>query len=339
MKTVKLPITYDRKAPTRPVLDILGRWVSPEDVPILIQILAQAIYQNMRRTTLKRNYLLQGETDAGKSTYIDLTTKFFGPTVIAGVSLQEICADIRFLAARLEGKLLNIYDDLKDIPLHGSGKLKYFDGRVTHEVERKGKTPYSGVITCPHVFICNQPPSYPEELTYDDAWWTRWEFVSFLFSHTKDSDFQNRTFTHAFMSGLLNLVIAELIKIQTAKRLVVNHTPEEVRERWGLLSNPLKMWVRDNFRKTNTDHDYDKKKLFEQYSKYVEDTETPMQKRIKTIEDFGRKLPLEGFVSIQVPIPGRPKKSNERMWIFRSKLQCQGKDLDVMPSDGQLQTA
>src|SRR5208283_4279320 len=313
MKTVKLPVKYDANAPMPPVLAVLGEWVSKEDTPILIQILSQAMYQNMCRTTLKRNYLLQGDTDAGKSTYIDLITKFFGSAQTSGVPLQDICNDVRFLAARLEGKLINIYDDLKEIPLSGAGKLKALDGRVTHEVERKGKTPYTGVITCPHVFTCNKPPSYPEELEYDPAWWNRWEFVSFPYSFGKDAGYQQRIFTEKFMSGLLNLVIDQMIQIQAAGSLIVHHEDSEVRDRWGMLSNPLKMWVQENFIETDSRHDYDKRKLFEHYTTYVEDTSVSVKKRISSIEDFGRKLPAEGFVTLQVPRPGRPKKSSDRI--------------------------
>jgi len=336
MKTVKLPVKYDVKAPTRAVLAMLEEWVFTEDVLILIQILSQSMYQNMYRTTLKRNYLLQGETDAGKSTYIDLITKFFGSAQTGGVPLQDITNDVRFMAARLEGKLINIYDDLKQIPLSGAGKLKALDGRVIHEIERKGKTPYMGVITCPHVFTCNRPPSYPEDLECDLAWWNRWEFVSFPYSFRKDAGYQQRVFTEEFMSGLLNLVIAQMIQIHAAGSLIVSHEDSEVRERWGMLSNPLKMWVNENFIKTEIQHEYDKRKLFEHYTAYVEDTNVPVKKRISSKEDFGRKLPVEGFVTLQVPTPSRPKKSTERIWVFRSKLLWTGKYADVAPNTGEL---
>ncbi len=334
-KTVKLPVEYDPNAPIQPVLDVLSSWVDESDVPLLIQILAQALYQQANRTTLKRNYLLQGETDAGKSTYLDLLMKFCGETQISDVSLQEICADVRFLSARLESKILNIYDDLKDIPLSGAGKLKKLDGRTTHEIERKGRTPYTGHITAPHVFSCNQPPTYDAELQYDEAWWGRWEFVSFPFSHPKDVGFQTRTFTKAFLSGLLNLALAELLRIDARGQLLVNRSSGEIRDRWGMLSNPLKMWIRDNFVEGEIKFEYSKRRLFEEYTKFCEDTEVPIKKRIGSEVDFGRKLPAEGFVSIQI-VDTLNKTRGLKNWVWRSKLSWKGKISDVSPTSGRI---
>jgi phage/plasmid-associated DNA primase len=323
LKTVKLPVAYDPSAPTEPVLAVLSQWVDEQDVSLLVQILAQALYQQANRTTLKRNYLLQGETDAGKSTYLDMLQMFCGENQISDVSLQEICSDVRFLASRLESKILNVYDDLKDIPLAGAGKLKKLDGRVTHEIERKGKTPYNGNITCPHVFSCNQPPSYDEDLQYDEAWWNRWEFIPFPFSYAKDAKFKKKTFTPAFMSGLLNLVIEEMKKIDACGQLTINRTSGEVRERWGMLSNPLKMWVNDNFEASTEFNNYSKTKLWNDYSKYCEDNNIPIKKRISTDDNFGRKLPGEGFVTLQVRDPENKKS---KIWVWHTKkIWTQGK--------------
>ena len=247
MKTTKIPVNYDKDAPVQPVIAVLSRWVDEQDVGVLIQILAQALYQQMRRSTLKHNYLLQGDTDAGKSTYLDMVTAFCGNHHLSSISLQAICGEQRFINASLENKLLNIYDDLKDVPLAGAGKFKTFTGKVEHEIEHKGRGGYTGFITCPHVFTCNRPPSYDEDLQYDDAWWGRWEFISFPFSHARNAEFKSKTFTPEFLSGLLNLVIGQVIEICRGSALVVNHTPEEVRERWGMMSDPLKMWVNEGF--------------------------------------------------------------------------------------------
>lgn len=335
-KTVKLPVIYDPTAPTEPVLKVLKQWVEENDVQLLIQIIAQALYQQSSRRTLKRNYMLQGETDAGKSTYLNLVSMFCGETQVSDVSLQEICADVRFLASRLESKILNVYDDLKDIPLAGAGKLKKLDGRVMHDIERKGKTPYKGVITCPHVFSCNQPPSYDEDLQYDEAWWNRWEFISFPFSYAKDSKFEERTFTPAFLSGLLNLVIEEIKKIESAGQLTINRTSGEIRDRWGMLSNPLKMWVRDNFEVDSGYHDYKKPDLFDSYTAYCEETEVPVKKRIDTPENFARKLPGEGFATLQIRDPENKKR---KIWVWRTKMIKKGSvDISALVKQKQQQT-
>jgi len=334
MKTIKLPIKYDADTPTQPVLDVFGEWVDEDDVKILVQIFAQPIYQYTLRTTLKHNYLLQGETDAAKSTFMNLVTRFFGMDYVADVPLQDICSHVRFLTARLERKMINACDELKEIPLNSSGLLKKLDGKIIHEVERKGKTPYMGIVTCPHLYTCNKPPSYGDEIRYDEAWWGRWEFISFPNTFQKIGGWEDKTFTDKFMAGLLNLVITSLIKITTTSRLEITHTPDQVRERWEMMSNPLKMWINDNFEPCDEVVTYDKKKMFNHYSAYVEEKNVKITKRINSPDDFGRKIQNVDFYSDRIHVPGGKRNSNERVSVYRGKWKYRWEPTDVQLAVG-----
>jgi hypothetical protein len=123
------------------------------------------------------------------------------------------------------------------------------------------------------------------------------------------------------MSGLLNLVIEEMKKIDACGQLTINRTSGEIRDRWGMLSNPLKMWVRDAFEAASEYHDYEKPAMWDSYSKYCEETEVPIKKRITSDNDFGRKLPGEGFVTLQVRDPNNKK---HKIWIWRTKMIKKG---------------
>lgn len=319
MKTVKLPITYNGAIKPCPIMKVFHSWVDEEDVPILTQIIAQGIYQNMKRSTFKRNYLLQGPPDAGKSTYMDLIIKFISKKLKCDISLQQICKNERFLAANFEGMLFNIHDDLKDIPLDGSGNFNKFTGTCDHGIERKGKDAYQGFITCPHVYTCNKPPAYDETLQGDEAWWKRWDFLSFPNCFARDSGYQDRVFTESFMSGLLNLVVAEIQYILSVNSLRITHDPSVVQERWGMLSDPLKMWISEKF-DWNTEYAYfDKKKMHDKYLEFMDEQKVPDRKRLLTEEWFGRKLTgNESFVNVQVP--KNLKRFSSTGYAYKSKL-------------------
>jgi phage/plasmid-associated DNA primase len=323
MKTLKLPATYKKEIKPCAVMKVFHSWVDEDDVPILTQIIAQGIYQNMRRTTFKRNYLLQGPPDAGKSTYMDLCIKFIDKKLKCDISLQQICKNERFLAANFEGMLFNMHDDLKDIPLDGSGNFNKFTGTCDHGIERKGKDAYQGFITCPHVFTCNKPPAYDETLQGDEAWWKRWDFLSFPNLFIRDAGYQDRVFTEDFLSGLLNLVIAEIQYILSVNALRITHDPTIVQERWGMLSDPLKMWVSEKFDWGSEFSYFDKRKMHNKYLEYMAEQNVPLRKQLISEEWFGRKLTgNEEFVNIQAP--KHLKKLSTSGYVYKSKLMWIG---------------
>ena len=337
LKTLKLPVTYKANIKPCAVMKVFHSWVDEDDVPILTQIIAQGIYQNMKRSTFKRNYLLQGPPDAGKSTYMDLCIKFIDKKLKCDISLQQICKNERFLAANFEGMLFNMHDDLKDIPLDGSGNFNKFTGTCDHGIERKGKDAYQGFITCPHVFTCNKPPAYDETLQGDEAWWKRWDFLSFPNLFERDSGYQARVFTDDFLSGLLNLVVAEIQYISSVNALRITHDPTIVQERWGMLSDPLKMWISEKFDWGSEYSYFDKKKMHNKYLEFMEEQNIPLRKQLISEEWFGRKLTgNESFVNVQAPKNLKNKTASG--YVYKSKLMWVGaQSSDVMIVDEKKQ--
>jgi phage/plasmid-associated DNA primase len=271
---------------------MLHGWVEPEDVPLLVQILAQALLQAQLRIPYKKNYIIQGEPHAGKSTFINFITQVLGNDVVTHKSLQSLCND-RFVAADLEGKLLNAFDELQEIPLENVGQFKALVGSCYHGIERKFQQSYSGIITCPHIFSCNRPPKYPEEVKYDTAFWERWEYVRFPFSYLIDDAFVSKISSGLMYSSFLNLVIAAMIQIRKDRHLTVNRNPEEVMDRWSLESDPLCQFIRvkmtENSNASETSN-FDRKKLFEIYQRYCQDESIEPRKRIPTMNKFTRDL-------------------------------------------------
>ena len=290
--TYQIPVTYDPSVEGGAAQALLLSWVDKEDVTLLIQIAAQAILQAQLQTTYKKSYIVQGEPHAGKSTYIEFLTGFFGNDQISARSLQSLCED-RFVAGDLEGKMLNIYDDLSEIPLENVGTFKAFSGSCRHNIERKGRQSYKGTITCPHVFTCNHPPKYPDSVKYDAAFWERWEYVRFPYSYEVDDTFTARTFTDRMYSGFLNLVLETVTNIRKKGRLTVNRDAEGVMERWSMAADPLYQFIKINMTESVRASGitmFDRKKLFEQYQNFCQKEQIDPRKRIPSQNKFTRDL-------------------------------------------------
>lgn len=314
LMTYCLPIKYDPSAPTEPVIDVLKQWVLPEDVDTLIQIPAQGFLQAMLDKTYKKAYLLQGEPDSGKSTYLKLIDCAFGSNgVLSKVALQSITEN-NFSLAELENKIINAYDDLSSSELANYGKFKNLTGATHHDIEVKHKSSYPGRIFCTHVFTCNIPPAVPEIVSKEPAFWNRWEYINFPYEMEKDTSFPEKTFTPVFLSGFLNLIIKAMIEIHQTDKLKVGHTGDEIRERWKMDSDPLVQFVEETFQPTGATVRYDKDLFYSAYLDWCDENKIEDRRIIKTSEKFGRNIQKCGF------FPDRCRVGKARVQCYTARV-------------------
>jgi len=242
----RLPVTYDDTAPTEPVMQVLRSWVAEEDVTSLVQFPAQALLQAQEWNVYKRAYLFEGEKDSGKSTYWLLIYALLGEDMVGNVDLAAIGKN-RFAIASLEGKIVNFHDDLGTFPLEYLGPFKRVTGSVWHDIERKGKDRYSGLVTAVHAFTCNAPPILKD--LFDEAFFSRWNYVVFINSFPEAPLWPARTYTPAFLSGFLNLILQVMIEIKKAGHLLHAMNGVEVQERWIYATEPVQRFVSEELEK------------------------------------------------------------------------------------------
>lgn len=215
-----LKARYEPAADTTRVkqyLDTLG-----VDRDLLLQIPAHALL-SMTGRVFKKAYFIKGDPDSGKSTFIDLITKrLFGPSVCSSISLQALLYD-RFRLAELDGKVMNAYADLSDQKIKDIGLFKALTGGDAVTVERKHRDPYSMVNKALLVFSGNK---YPAIDAGDEAFWGRWNAITFPNKFPVDSEYEEKTFTDEFVSGLLLLVIERMTQIIKTGTIVVTESVE-----------------------------------------------------------------------------------------------------------------
>lgn len=326
MVTYCLPIDYDPNAPTEPVIDVFKQWVLPEDVGTLTQILAQGFLQAQFDKVYKKSYLLQGETNSGKSTYaMEFLGRFCGNKsgVVSHVSLQDITEN-GFSLAELENKILNVFDDLSTSELSNYGKFKNITGATHHDIQVKHKSSYQGRIYCCHVFTCNIPPKVPEIVSREPAFWNRFEFVNFPYEFEMNTKFCDMTFNNEFMSGALNLVIAAMINIYQNDKLMVRHTGDEVRERWMMSSDPLYQFLEEFDSDTGgAQRDFDKDLFYTEYLDWIDKQVPKVEERriIKTKEKFSRDLQKYEVFPGKVRVKGEDGKK-ELVNCYKAMRAC-----------------
>jgi len=236
--------------------------------------------------TYKKAYLFQGEPHAGKTSYLKLLYMIFGNEFTSTISLQQLCDD-KFVGGNLEGKLLNIYDDLEDVALGVIDRFKMLTGDCRCDIERKYEGKYTGSVTTVHIFTCNYPPEYPEKVKRDSAFWSRWEYLKFPYSYSVNPNFYTEWYTDEILSSFFNLILAAMITIRK-RGLLSNSDIQEVMSNWSINSDPLYTFIDYLFEPNVSKRQswYSKAKLMNEYNKWCDDNNIPAHKRRLSMKAF-----------------------------------------------------
>ena len=231
----KIPVKYDPTIKNTVIYDMLkGYTDNPTE---LIQIPAQAFMQTMGHGPYKRAYLIHGEKNSGKTTFVEVLEYLVGDECFCDVSLDKL--NQRFQIASIEGKVLNMHDDMSYFTLNDTGMFKTLTGRRKHDIERKGVQSYTATLDGVHVFTTNMPAKFDARVKADEAFWERWHFITFSQKFSIRGDFKAETLTPENMSAFLNYIIDEMLTIGKNGKLSTVVDLYATREKWMLAGNPL----------------------------------------------------------------------------------------------------
>ena len=99
--------------------------------------------------------MLYGSGKNGKTTFLNLLVRFLGEDNVVNVSLQDLLYN-RFSKAKLYGKLANIYDDIPNTKLTGTGNFKILTGKGRVWADLKFKSGFEFVNYAKLIFSCNE---------------------------------------------------------------------------------------------------------------------------------------------------------------------------------------
>jgi len=125
--------------------------------------------------TMARAMFLYGPGGTGKSTLIQLMTRWCQPSAVASVTPQDMGIN-RFAPARLDGALMNVVDDLPADAIMDAGvwKSAITGGRI--DIERKGRDGYGIFPNAGHLYAGNRLPT---AVRANSGFWRRWLVVHY----------------------------------------------------------------------------------------------------------------------------------------------------------------
>lgn len=125
--------------------------------------------------TMAKALFLYGPGGTGKSTLIDLMTRWCQPSAICSVTPQDMGVN-RFASARLDGAIMNVVDDLPADAIMDAGvwKSSITGGRI--DIERKGRDGYGIYPQAGHLYAGNRLPT---AVRANSGFWRRWLVVQY----------------------------------------------------------------------------------------------------------------------------------------------------------------
>lgn len=240
----KISVTYKPGAQSPNIQKFLKEILYPEDIKVLQEYIGYCMY---RRYAIKKAVIIVGEKDTGKTTLLNLITKFIGTNNISGESLQKIIYD-RFSAITLYKKLLNIYDDLPFKDLNDAGGLKMATGGGYLTGERKFGDRFSFINHAKFIFSANKIPRIID--TDDDAYYDRWMIIPCntqfgIDNAQRDALLIDKLTTPEELEGFLVWALEGLNRIMKDMRFSYTLTTEENKIMMQRSSDSMAAFVQD----------------------------------------------------------------------------------------------
>lgn len=198
-------------------------------------------YTFYRRNELGKAFILTGEKNNGKSTFLDMIKNILGEDNIAALDLKELGE--RFKTAELVGKLANIGDDIDSDYIRNTGVFKKLVTGERMNVERKNEDPFDFNNHSKLLFSANSIPRLGSGKD-SAAILRRLIIIPFNATFSKDDpDFdpyiKDKLTTQQATEYLINLGIKALKHVLKNRGFTESNKVEKEIEEYEKTSNPL----------------------------------------------------------------------------------------------------
>lgn len=252
-------------------------------------------------------FILTGETNTGKSTFLDIIEFIIGEKNKSNVPLQKL--DENFKSVHLFNKLINICADLPHAALKDVGNLKMLTGGDWIYAEHKGVDGFSFKNKAKLIFSCNQLPL--NEAEQSEAFYNR--LILLLFPHRIPNNNINPNFKTELLKDV-NYIF--LWGLEGLKRLMKNNfqftesaNGLALKSKYKKESDPIRLFLEHNCEYNKSDSDgIEGKDLYQLYSSWCKE----LGYRVRDNSVFGQAvLRTFGDIKVQKRIAGTRKNIYE----------------------------
>ena len=215
-------------------------------------LLEEAIgYCFYRRNELRKCFILTGDKQNGKSTYLAMIEHLLGQENVASLDLKEL--GDRFKTAELFGKLANIGDDIGDEFIANPAVFKKLVSGNPMNVERKGQDPFDFSNYSKLLFSANNIPRIKDK---SGAVISRLVIIPFDARFTADDpDFdpyiKYKLIQDEPMQYLIQLGIVGLKRVLKNQRFTISTKVEKSIKEYEENNNPILLFFNEDIKIEN----------------------------------------------------------------------------------------
>jgi len=299
--TYCIPVFYDTNKTCDRITRFLKEILDENDVEIVLEFIGYCMIPEQK---LHKAVMFLGNGSNGKSTLIELIRNFLGTKNTTSHSLQALL-ETRFATADLYGRLANLYADISADALRTTGIFKVLTGGDMLMAEKKFMSHFQFLNTAKLIFSANQLP-----LVYDesDAFFRRWILINFpntFDDNHRDPNLLQKLIDPNELSGLLNVVIAKLIRLLERGSFSDSKITADLRREYEEKSNPILSFARNRIEEAR-DMFSTKEEIYSAYVEFCREKKMPIVDK----SVFGRKFPKYVIV-----------RSSRRM-VFGKQVTC-----------------
>lgn len=317
-----------------------AKYIEGADCPLIKQFLIDTVgednmlivqelfgYLLYRSHKIKKAFILVGEPNTGKTTFIKVISAFIGDGNLSTIDLQTISHE-RFGSSNLYNKHANVCDDLSSEDVCGTGKFKMLTGDGKVSGEKKFGDSFSFMSFAKLIFACNKIPSVRE--IDDRGYFERWIVIPFeneIDKNKKDISLTEKLISENEMSGLLNLALEGLKRLLKNQEFSYPKDWQEIKKEMTCSGNPVAQFAYEVLIPSKDDY-VTKDIMRDVFSGYRMKNELPY----RSDKSFGGSLPKFApyISSAKVTLPN----SSKQITVWRG-VKIKEDFVDLIPPQEQ----
>ena len=229
--------------------------------------------------------LILGESNTGKSTFIEVVRELFEHCITSEVSLSQLGHSRRFHIHHLNDSMLNIEEDMSNADIQDGSAIKTAIQQQPLFVEKKGKDGYDIQPRCKFIIASNIAPSMEQEdMTFYE------KFLTVIAPNQVPEEEQDRELPKKLKSkyslnALFEWCLEGLERLENQNSFSINTSSRATRRKWDRFGDSIEQFLYHEATFDSTEK-IPTTDLYDYYVSWCESNE----KNVLTQQSFSRKL-------------------------------------------------